>query len=180
MLSESMNVTMSDNNIVSILVALVFCTALTYFHCLLIVLNFFFFLVWICGIMLGRNTNFSLAQQTLLVPQLPQSSCFIFFAVSEWHQLLLTQRKNPMGRNTTALQNSSRWAGISFAHPALQLSNPEASENIPVPQWHPFHGTTYPSDPPERKDCNDGWTWLEQQHIVLSILKWKPLVDHLQ
>lgn len=103
MFSAPMNVTVSENKIVSILVALVFCTALTYFHYFLIVLNFFFSLLWICGIMLGRNTNLSLVQQTLLIPQLPQPGCFIFVTGSAWHQLVLTQKNKPHGQHRHSL-----------------------------------------------------------------------------
>lgn len=155
-----MTVTMSENKAVSILVALVFRTALVYFRYLPIVLNFFFSLVWICRIMLGRNTNLPLVQQILLVPQLPQSSFFNFFTVSEWCQLVLTQKSNPMGSTTEASQSSSGWAGTSsatgvqsvppVAHPALQLSTPKASESISVPQRHLLHSPTCSSPP--------GWT----------------------
>lgn len=179
---------MSENKAVSILVALVFRTALIYFRYLPIILNFFFSLVWICGIMLGRNTNFPLVQQILLVPQLPQSSFFIFFTVSEWHQLVLTQKSNPMGSTTEASQSSNGWGGTSsatgvqwvppVAHPALQLSTPKASESISVPQWHLLHSPTCSSDPPEEGlDC---WRDVEWQHMALSILWWKPPVDGLQ
>lgn len=106
---------MSENKAVSILVALVFRTALVYFRYLPIVLNFFFSLVWVCRIMLGRNTNLPLVQQILLVPQLPQSSFFIFVTVSEWCQLVLTQKSNPMGSTTEASQSSNGWAGTSSA-----------------------------------------------------------------
>ena len=170
-LGALMTVTMSENKIFSILIAVAFCTALVYFHYLLfsIVLNFFFSLVQICGIMLGRNTNLPLVQQTLLVPQLPQSNCFICFIVSEWHQLVPTQKNNPMGSTTTASQSSNSCAGTSFAtglqsvppiaHPALQLSTPKASENIPVPHWHSLHGLMCSSDPQQRKAWTAGEMW---------------------
>lgn len=102
----------SESKTVSILVALMLQTAIVYFHYLL---KFFLSLVWICGIMLGRNTNLSLVRQNVLVPQLPQAARFIFLVVCKWHQLVLTQKNSPVGSTTVALQSSCRWAGATFA-----------------------------------------------------------------
>lgn len=147
-LSALMTLTMSGRKIASILVALLLYTALVYFHSLPVVLKFFS-IVWICRKTLGRNTNLPLVQQTLLVPQLSQSSCIIFFTVSEWHQLVLMQKTKHMDSITVALQSYSRWAVTSFCHrsaigasscpPCPQLSTPKASQKIPVLQWHWLH-----------------------------------------
>lgn len=162
-------------------------TAVVHFHYLLIVLKFFLFLVWICGIMLGRNTNLSSVQQNVSVSQLPQATCFVFFPVCEWHLLVLTQKNSPVGSTSLAKPQQKSWE--HFCHgmakwclhmPALLSScSPKSlrEHSCPSVVWYPLHSPACSPDPPERKVWKDCWRGLAWKHMALSILGWKPLVD---